>query len=83
MLNRETIVFKVGKELIAESVTFSCRCCWDYIGEFLQLGHKKPIHIVGMRVKASRQAQRRMESTFFEPKRMGGKKLGLMIKAFQ
>lgn len=62
-------MMKAGMGLIRESVTFSCWCSWNYIGEFLQLGHKKPIHVVGMRVKSPSQFQRRMKSTFFEPKK--------------
>lgn len=59
------------KKTVQESekkVTFPCWCGWNYIGELLEFGHKKAIHIVGMRVKPPSEPQCGMESAFFEPR---------------
>lgn len=54
---------------MTKALTIPWWCSWNYVGELLQLGHKESVHVVGVRVKSSRESQSRMKSELFETKR--------------
>lgn len=54
------------------------------IGKFFQLGHKKPIHVVGVRIETACGFQGRMETTLLKPREMQTKSDAFPIpEAFQ
>lgn len=54
---------------MTKTLTIPWWCSRNNVGELLQLGHKESIHVVGVRVKSSRESQSWMEPELFETKR--------------
>lgn len=60
---------KRNQHIQLSGVTFVWRRGRNDIGELFQFSHKKPVHVVRMRIKSPSQLQRRMEPAFPESTR--------------